>query len=329
MAHLITIRENGFAETAFVGETPWHGLGQAIEQDASIETWAVQAGMDWTVEKAPVIYRIEDDHLKGNIETFEGQNVLYRSDTKAPLSVVSDRYHAVQPRAVLEFFRNLVDVGGFKIQVAGTLQGGKKLWALAETGRYADVAKDDTVGGYLLLSTSCDRSLATTARFTSIRVVCNNTLQMALRKSQSQGVVSFTHLSRFDPVALQSKLMGAVGSFGTFMEMANHLQSQQMNAKAAEAFLAALIAPISQVKASAGQVVDITKNRTYAKILSLFDGEAKGSEMVGHTKWGMLNAVTEYYDHHLPSRSNDTRLDSAWFGKGDRVKNNALELLTA
>jgi hypothetical protein len=113
------------------------------------------------------------------------------------------------------------------------------------------------------------------------------------------------------------------------MEMANHLQAQQMNAKAAEAFLAALIAPISQVKASAGQVVDITKNRTYAKILSLFDGEAKGAEMVGHTKWGMLNAVTEYYDHHLPSRSNDTRLDSAWFGKGDRVKNNALELLTA
>jgi len=327
MAHLITLRENGFAETAFVGETPWHGLGQAIEQDASIDTWATQAGMDWTVEKTPVQYFGADDSQ--NLHSFSGQNVLYRSDTKAPLSVVSDRYHAVQPRDVLEFFRNLVDVGGFKIQVAGTLQGGKKLWALAETGRYADVAKDDTVGGYLLLSTSCDRSLATTARFTSVRVVCNNTLQMALRKSQSQGVVSFTHLSRFDPVALQSKLMGAVGSFGTFMEMANHLQAQQMNAKAAEAFLAALIAPISQVKASAGQVVDITKNRTYAKILSLFDGEAKGAEMVGHTKWGMLNAVTEYYDHHLPSRSNDTRLDSAWFGKGDRVKNNALELLTA
>jgi len=325
MAHLITIRENGFAETAFVGETPWHGLGQAIEQDSSIDTWAVQAGMNWTVEKAPVVYRTDDQFL-GGIETFAGQNVLYRSDTKAPLSVVSDRYHAVQPREVLEFFRNLVDVAGFKIQVAGTLQGGKKLWALAETGRYGDVAKDDTVGGYLLLSTSCDRSLATTARFTSVRVVCNNTLQMAMRKSQSQGVVSFTHLSKFNPDLLQTKLMGAVESFGSFMEMAKHLQSQKMNAKAAEAFLASLIAPISQVK---GEASDITKNRTYAKILSLFDGEAKGAEMVGHTKWAMLNAVTEYYDHHLPSRSNDTRLDSAWFGKGDRVKNNALDLLTA
>jgi len=320
MAHLITIRENGFAETAFVGETPWHGLGQEIEQDASIETWAVQAGMDWTVEKAPVQF------LESG-ETFAGQNVLYRSDTKAPLSVVSDRYHAVQPREVLEFFRNLVDVGGFKINVAGTLQGGKKLWALAETGRYGEVCKDDQVGGYLLLSTSCDRSLATTARFTSVRVVCNNTLQMALRKSQSAGVVSFTHLSRFNPEALQAKLMGAVETFGSFMEAAKTLQAQQMNAKAAEAFLAALIAPISQVKPQAGQVVDITKNRTYMKILELFDGGAKGAEMVGHTKWGMLNAVTEYYDHHLPSRNPDSRLDSAWFGKGDRVKTTALDLL--
>lgn len=316
MAHEITIREDGFAETAFVGQTPWHGLGQEIEQDASIETWATQAGMDWTLEKAPVNY------LDGQI--FDGQNILYRSDTKAAMSVISNRYHAVQPREVLEFFRNLVDIGGFRINVAGTLQGGKKLWALAETGRYAEVCKDDTVGGYLLLSTSCDRTLATTARFTSVRVVCNNTLQMAMREKAA--TVSFTHLTRFDPIAMQEKLMGAVESFGSFMDMAKHLQAQQMNVKAAEDFLTALVTPLSQVK-FAGR--DITKNRTYAKILNLFDGEAKGSEIVGHTKWGMLNAVTEYFDHHAPTHSVDARINSAWFGRGDKAKNDATLLLLA
>ena len=321
MAHEITIRENGFAEIAFAGETPWHGLGQEIEQDSSIETWAINAGMDWTVEKAPVQFFANDDDQ--NVYPFEGQNVLYRSDTKAPLSVVSDRYHAVQPRQVLEFFKELVDVAGFKIQVAGTLMGGKRMWAIANTGRFAEVKKDDGVGGFLLLSTSCDRTLATTARFTTIRVVCNNTLRMATAGKKAD--VSFTHLTKWDHVKMNERLMSAVGEFGAFMDTAKELQKQKMNVKAAETFLANLITPWSQLKGD----VDITNNRQYKAILELFDGGAKGSEMVGHTKWGMLNAVTEYYDHHASSRSNDARLNSAWFGSGDRIKNQALDLLLA
>jgi len=61
----------------------------------------------------------------------------------------------------------------------------------------------------------------------------------------------------------------------------------------------------------------------------LFKGEAKGAELVGNTKWGLLNAVTEYYDHHLPARTADARLNSTWFGNGDAVKAKAIEVLTA
>ncbi len=158
MAHELTIRTDGFAEIAFVGETPWHGLGQEINPDATIEEWQVQAGMDWTIESAPVqFFGAGDDQ---NLHTFEGQRVLHRSDTKAALSVVTNRYHPVQPKEVLEFFRSLVDTAGFKIQVAGTLMGGRRMWAIAQTGRYGEVTKDDGVGGFLLLSTSCDRTLA-------------------------------------------------------------------------------------------------------------------------------------------------------------------------
>ena len=319
MAHEITIRENNFAETAFVGDTPWHGLGQHIHEDSTIEEWAAQAGMNWSVNSGNVYYETDVD---GPMTGFIGQNVLYRSDTGMPLSVVSDRYKPVQPIECLEFFRNLIVDNGFKIQVAGTLKGGKRLWAIADTGRYAEVTKGDGVGGFLLLSTSCDRTLSTTARFTSVRVVCNNTLQMAMEDNSH--CVKFTHMQHFNVGAAQDKLMKGVESFGSFMQMAQYMQQQQMDSNAANRFLVNLVSTFTQVD---GEGYDITQNRTYAKILRLFDGEAKGSNLVGHTRWGMLNAVTEYYDHHKPSQNTDARLDSAWFGAGNKIKDKATHLL--
>lgn len=316
MAHELTIT-NGKAEMAFVGETPWHGLGQELREDATIEDWQFQAGMDWTINSAPVNYV-----AGGNNQTFTGQNVLYRSDNHLPLAVVSNRYKPVQPKEVLEFFRDLVAENGFKIHTAGTLRGGKRMWALAETGKYGEVCKDDGVGGFLLLSTSCDRTLATTARFTTVRVVCNNTLTVAVNDDAHK--VSFSHIQHFNHEVVKAKLCSAVESFGAFMEMAKVLQKQKMNIPLAKQFVSQLVAPMSQVKDG-----NIEDNRAFKKIMALFDQEAKGVELVGHTKWGMLNAVTEYVDHFNPSRNQDARLDSAWFGTGDRLKARAVDLLTA
>ncbi len=320
MAHELTKRANGFVEMAFVGQTPWHKLGQQLDENSSIEQWQVAAGMDWTIESAPVQFYNANDGYATNV--FEGQNVQYRSDNQMPLGIVSDRYHAVQPKEVLEFFRDLVNENGFKIHTAGTLRGGKRMWALAQTGAYAEVAKDDGVGGFLLLSTSTDKSLATTARFTTVRVVCNNTLSIATRGRAH--TVSFSHISKFDHDAVKQKLGNAVESFGSFIESAKYLQSQQMTATEANAFLGTLFTPISHANDD-----DISKNRAYQKILQLFDNGSKGNDLVGHTKWGMLNAVTEYYDHLSPSRTDDERLNRSWFGMGERVKNNAVELLLA
>lgn len=322
MAHELTMT-NGKAEMAFVGETPWHGLGQELKEGASIEQWQESAGMNWTIDSYPVEYAAPNEAGIFKTYQFAGQNVLYRSDNKEPLSVVSDRYKAVQPKEVLEFFRDLVAENGFKIHTAGTLRGGRRMWALAETGKFGEVCKDDGVGGYLLLSTSCDRTLATTARFTTVRVVCNNTLTMA--RAENENAVSFSHIQHFDHAMVKEKLKNAVGSFGSFMEMAKHLQEQQMSVQASSEFLKLLISNVTQIK---DDDYDVSKNRAYKKIISLFDCEAKGLSLVGHTKWAMLNAVTEYYDHHAPSRSNDARLDNSWFGTGEAVKNKAVQLLT-
>ena len=91
-------------------------------------------------------------------------------------------------------------------------------------------------------------------------------------------------------------------------------------------FVKQLIAPMNQVKR---ENYPLEKNRAYCKIVDLFEESAKGIELVGRTKWGMLNAVTEYVDHHIPSRSNDARLNNAWFGTGEKLKQQAMQLLIA
>jgi len=317
MAHELTQRSNGFVEMAFVGQTPWHKLGQELEEGASIEQWQIAAGMDWSIERSPVRF-----NAQGNDQIYSGQSVLYRSDDNTPLSVVSNRYKPVQPREVLGFFRDLVAENGFKIHTAGTLMGGKRMWALAETGKFGEVCKGDGIGGFLLLSTSCDKTLATTARFTTVRVVCNNTLTAAVNRDVNQ--VSFSHIQQFDHVAVKAQLGNAVESFGSFMEMAKVLQKAKLSAQEAKEFVGFLVSTSVQL---ADEEYDVTTNRAYKKILALFNEEAKGIELVGHTKWGMVNAVTEYYDHFNPTRSDDARLNSAWFGAGERAKNQALDLL--
>src|SRR3546814_20756798 len=118
------------------------------------------------------------------MSAFPEQKVLYRSDTKAPLAVVSKRFQVVQPGEILEFYRDLTEVGGFELETAGVLRGGRKFWALARTGQSVSLKGRDRVDGYLLLATACDGTLATTAQFTSVRVVCNNTLSIALGDNQ-------------------------------------------------------------------------------------------------------------------------------------------------
>jgi phage/plasmid-like protein (TIGR03299 family) len=322
MAHELTIRADGYTEMAFVGATPWHGLGQELDQNATIEQWRKAAGMDWSIKSAPT--RFIPENTYGELHNVKNQNVLYRTDNNAPLSIVSDRYQIVQPADVLEFFRDLVEESGFRLHTAGTLFGGKRLWALAETGKFAEVSEGDGIGGFLLLSTSADKSLATTARFTSVRVVCNNTLSLSVQNNAH--CVSFTHARKFDHELLKSKLGAAVASFDGFMEMAKHLERQRITTEQADAFIKRILFTVDQL---IEPDFNIEKNRPYNKILDLFKGEAKGSELVGDTKWALLNSVTEYFDHHHPSRTDDARLNNTWFGNGDMVKNRAVAVLTS
>jgi phage/plasmid-like protein (TIGR03299 family) len=312
MAHLIETM-------AYTNATPWHGLGNRLTKKQSIEVWAEQAGMDWDIQESPVRFMAETAGSLGAIMSFPEQKVLYRSDTKAALSVVSQRYQVVQPREILEFYRDLTEISGFTLETAGVLKGGRKVWALAKTNQSTKLKGEDIVNGYLLLATACDGTLATTAQFTSIRVVCNNTLAVAL--DNGNGSVKVPHSTSFDPQAVKKQLGISVSAWDAFMYRMKTLSERRVKShEAMNYFLRVFTDP-------ATTATGLSNERAMKKVLDLYEGQGKGSELASSkgTAFGLLNSVTEYVDHQRRARSTDHRLESAWFGQGASLKQKALE----
>ncbi len=210
-----TVRKNGFAEMAYVGEVPWHGLGQSVTKGASIGVWQKESGLDWEAIAADVRFSIGG----GRFGSYPGNKVLYRSDSFEPVGLVSDKFKIVQPMEVLEFFRDLTESGDWHIHTAGSLKGGSKLWAMASSNLEGRVGKNDQVLGNLLLATALDGSMKTTAKLVSTRVVCANTLAIALTEGGDE--VKVSHRSEFDPADVKDSLGVSVDAFKLFMSKAN------------------------------------------------------------------------------------------------------------
>lgn len=313
MAHLI---EN----MAYVGAAPWHLLGSQLPPKQPIEVWAQKAGMDWDIHEAPVRYATEE--LGGDVLTFPEQKVLFRSDNKRALSVVSGRYQVVQPREVLEFYRDLTDISGYELETAGVLKEGKKFWALARIGKESALKGGDLVKGYLLLATSCDGTLATTATPTTIRVVCNNTLTIAL--NEATAAVKVPHSTAFDAQAVKQRLGISVSQWDAFMYRMKTLADRKVkDEESSKYFRKVLGVP----EATPQQEAVVAQERALKRVQELYEGHGHGSELSSAkgTAWGLLNAVTEYVDHERRARSQEYRLDSSWFGQGAVVKQRALD----
>lgn len=325
MAHQLTTTA-GKVEMAYVGETPWHGLGQALKPGASIDTWIEEAGMAWTIRKTKLMYYA--DRKQTDLREDDESVALIRSDTGARLGIVSSDYQIVQPYEILEFFRDLVAGSGFEMHTAGTLFGGKRFWALAKLTE-AKLAGWDNIGGYYLLSTTADGTRATDGRETSVRVVCNNTLSVALLGDGLKHGFKLSHRQRFVAETIQKQLGLSRENFERFVEAANVLTKARVSAAAADDFLLRLLrgtSPDQEVEEPKAEAEQLRRPRGLDKILGLFQGAGMGSTQAGSagTAWGLVNAVTEYVDHHATSKSVDHRLDRAFWGSGDELKTQAM-----
>jgi phage/plasmid-like protein (TIGR03299 family) len=314
MAHLVETM-------AYVGSTPWHGLGNQLTENQPLDVWAKEAGMDWTIREAPVRFIAGNDAYTGSIMTFPENKVLFRSDTNAPLSVVSQRYQVVQPSEILEFYRDLTEVSGFELETAGVLKGGRKIWALAKTGQSMALKGNDVTNGYILLATACDGTLATTAQFTSIRVVCNNTLAVALANG-NRGVVKVPHNTSFDAQAVKKQLGISVSAWDEFMYGLKNLSERKVKPAEAQNYVWRVFNDGSNKSSTSS-----SNERAMAKVMALFEGGGQGADLSSAkgTAFGLLNSITEFVDHERRALNPDNRLDSAWFGQGAAIKQKALD----
>lgn len=320
MSHEIDF-STGKPAIAYVGDKPWHELGEELPPGQPIEKWLRAARLEWELKRLPVQYLVD-----GRSHTMDGRFVLVRSDTNAALSIVSGDYQIVQPKDILEFYRELVSQFGYQLETAGALDSGRKVWALAKTGLTARAGNSnkDGVAAYLLLATSCDKTLATTAAFTAIRVVCKNTLFFAQEdiEEQRRTQIKIPHNYRFKEKEVKEQLGIMEKSWAVFMDKVQRMVSYRMPLDAVTSFLEGLLTPKN------GKMSNklLREKETILALLSSAPGQ--DLESAKDTLWGTLNAITYYVDHVRSGTAAD-RLDSAWFGSGNTLKEKAWAAATA
>jgi phage/plasmid-like protein (TIGR03299 family) len=312
--------------------------------------------LDWTIRSANVEFQVDglpgqfvnnEDYSRRKFgNSLPNRQVLYRSDTQQGLAVVSGRYKVVQPQQVMDFFDWYVERNGFSMSAAGTMRGGAILWATAQTGNNAALPDGDELAQYVLMSTSCDASSCTEVRLTNVRVVCANTLAEAKEEKAS---IKIRHSAMYDEDsvrrAFNMRHMGDIRlPFNAFVETAKDLAARQVNARKASDYLVAVVQRMRHGfmggGLEAGQSMQdlptglerrkIEEAHAYKTMMRLFDGEGMGADQKGSrgTVWGLINAVTEYVDHHEKGRKQNPadRYFSAWMGHGHKLKQDALTL---
>lgn len=309
--------ETGKAGFAFVGNRDriWHGEGQQLGEDAPLDEWRIAAGLDWQAQEQPLFYR----NTAGQMVPVEEKKALVRDDTQGLLGVVGSKYQTVQPDTVLQFYDDLLRKHDLRMSTAGSLREGRRIFASARLGDSFRLKGQDEMSGYLLLATSYDGTLSTSVRFTTVRAVCDNTLNIALRDDNR--VISVPHSTTFNAEQVKLDLGLAINSYSAFQAQAETLADTPLTREeAVQYFMSVLDIDPDKVATS----------RTLKRVFELYEGQGLGATLrsARDTKWGAVNAVTEYVDHHR-GRNLDTTRDQNLFGLGAKIKERAFDLALA
>lgn len=313
---------------AYTGATPWHQLGKKVDHAMTSAEAITAAGMDWKVEKKEIYFR---GMIKDGINTYQivpDQFTTVRAGINEPLGVVGSKYTVLQNKDAFKFFDRIVGEKLAMFHTAGTLGVGERIWMLAKLPGEFWVTPKDNVEKYLLLTNSHDGTSSVQIMVTPIRVVCQNTLNMAL-SSGTKTRVRHTLNMGSGIKEIRTQLGVADQFFRTFEEMSRQLVSKQANGKVVEQLFKDL--GLSKEKAEESTR---TENIRF-DILKLFE-KGKGNEMQGvkGTAWALLNGVVEYVDYERSARGSqnekaESRAKSLLFGSGADMKQKALDSLLA
>lgn len=312
----------------YVGERPWHGLGKELPEAPNTADAIRLAGLDWTVRTEPLF--LADGRKASHLATV-------RESDNAILGVVGPAYHPLQNVEAFSFFDPFVESGAAKLETAGSLRNGKRVWVLAKVGHDVAVSGDDTVRRYLLLSNAHDGTLAARVGFTPTRVVCANTLAVAHDSKASQ-LLRIMHTKNIveNLEAVQEIVNLANATFEASLEQYKFLASREVNQKDLERYVRNVFGTKTSRTRSRdeeGKVVvqeldELRGEKILPIVTSLFES-GLGQDLPGArgTWWGAYNAATEYITHQRgPDR--ERRLENAWYGQGAALNRRALDLAT-
>jgi len=308
----------------YFGEVPWHGLGTPVEGALTSQDALVKAGLDWEVEIQPVFIHYQGNPL--NAINIPDAKAVVRKTDGAALGVVGNRYTPVQNVEAFKFFDGLTQGNFAMYHTAGSLRGGKKTWILA---KLPDVIKirDDVVDKYLLLYNSFDGTTPFSVQFTPVRVVCMNTLTMALGQVVGERFRMRHTTNVMSKVSSAQQLLGLTNQFYVnFQEIANRMAVLALPAPKMENYIISSLGIKEEDKAMWRPM----EQYAFTKTMELVEVGKTTPQSKG-TLWGAYNAVTEYEDHWKKNQDRTSRFEFSLLGSGAELKQNAfaqaLELL--
>jgi len=324
MAHELWIETaSGAASMFYVGQTPWHGLGKALDSPATAAEAIKASNLGWNVWKEQLYVKQGDKHIQVNNRFAIMRPKQGNESDDVALGIVGKEYVPLQNSEAFAFFDHIVGRNEAIYHTAGALGKGERIWVLAKLPDSIQVVGDDISDKYLLLSNSHDGTSSVQIKFTPIRVVCNNTLTMAL----SQGdTIRIPHNRDMDTLLKQSeRTLGVINRrFNDIEKVFKAMAGQQINKEQLETYLAKVF-PFPKDSQDENGQKRASDNRSLAEYL--FDqGTGNRQHGVAGTLWAAYNGVTELIDHRITKQTRENKLNSIWFGDGYLIKARAYRL---
>jgi phage/plasmid-like protein (TIGR03299 family) len=226
----------------------------------------------------------------------------------------------VQNQEAFEFFAEYCEAGDMEMHTAGSLKGGQVVWALAKVKESFELFNGDEIESFLLFTNPHRFGQCIDVRFTPIRVVCNNTITLALNQ-QAERAYKQSHRSEFDASQVKEALGIATDKLAKYKEMASFLGAKRYTEEKLKQYFNGVFPVLAYDKEKGPQRKELSKSASRA--LEVIDTQP-GAEFARGSWWQAFNAVTYLVDHEI-GKSADSRLTSAWFGPNKNVKLKALE----
>jgi phage/plasmid-like protein (TIGR03299 family) len=312
---------------AYKGLMPWHGLGTRFEGDLTPAQMLDTAKLDWGVSKRPMWTADSNATQPKGLIAVEKNFALVRDTDNYVLGVCGPDYIPFQNAEVMDFFRKFTDAGHMSLEVAGSLRRGRIIWGLAKLDEGKFKMDGDTIESYLLLVSPHMWGKSLDIMFTPVRVVCMNTLQLALGKKMTDRFRA-VHNRPFSDIksAAEFTVEQVLTANTKFRENAELLAGTQVkDVQKLYRYYAQLFQP---TLLAADPINPGEFSRKSDRILTLYhNGPGAKLDTARGTWWGAVNAVTHYFDHVAGiSGDRDPALTNAWFGMNALHKRKALDL---